>query len=524
MADTYFLQHTDTALPAIQIAPGIVDGPGSTQHSTDLSLPGQGKVNYGTHLNQNLLHLMEHFAHPEISPDTPDPSILSQPVIGQMWFNTTIDAMYAYTGSGWTRVTVNTAGFVSQSSGDIRYIRKAGDVATGLIEFQGNVSFTNNAKLILGGVSMGVVGTPNAVNTPASTLYFSDSNKLYVTGYQYNTVSTNETNVLAVIFDDSTFTATSRNFIYKISSKTVGDPSGLDLLKVTYDSTASGSYKTTILANAITNTAGGLIVGTSASFGGLVVNNVGAPAAGTDAVNKTYVDDAIAGVVAGTSGSLDIPTADGRYVKLTGSTMSGSLAMGANIISNVASPVATTDAATKGYVDTSIASVGASFFPTGVILPFAGSSAPAGFVMCFGTALSRTSQANLFSVIGTTYGAGDGSTTYNVPDFRGRTPIGSGAGVGLTTRSLGGQLGEENHTLILSEIPQHQHVVPRDGRTPSGIDGTGAGSESGGTPDNVGNSTGGYPWRTLVNDVYSGGNGAHNTMQPSLVVNFIIKT
>lgn len=66
--------------------------------------------------------------------------------------------------------------------------------------------------------------------------------------------------------------------------------------------------------------------------------------------------------------------------------------------------------------------------PVGIIAPFAGSAAPGGWLMCDGSAVSRTTYANLFGVIGSTFGAGDGSTTFNVPDMRSRTPVGVGPG------------------------------------------------------------------------------------------------
>lgn len=60
----------------------------------------------------------------------------------------------------------------------------------------------------------------------------------------------------------------------------------------------------------------------------------------------------------------------------------------------------------------------------GVVLPYAGNVAPSGFLLCYGQAVSRTTYARLFAVIGTTYGQGDANTTFNVPDMRGRTPYG----------------------------------------------------------------------------------------------------
>jgi microcystin-dependent protein len=73
--------------------------------------------------------------------------------------------------------------------------------------------------------------------------------------------------------------------------------------------------------------------------------------------------------------------------------------------------------------------------PVGSVSMFAGSSAPTGWLLCNGAAVSRTTFSALFAIIGTTYGAGNGSTTFNVPDMRGRAAIGVGQGSGLTDRA-----------------------------------------------------------------------------------------
>lgn len=96
--------------------------------------------------------------------------------------------------------------------------------------------------------------------------------------------------------------------------------------------------------------------------------------------------------------------------------------------------------------------------PTGTVIPFAGSTAPTGWVLCDGSAIGRVEYAALFEVIKETYGAGDSSTTFNLPDLRGRTAIGAGQGSGLSDRPMGQAIGAEFHTMSLTEMPQHSHL------------------------------------------------------------------
>ena len=85
--------------------------------------------------------------------------------------------------------------------------------------------------------------------------------------------------------------------------------------------------------------------------------------------------------------------------------------------------------------------------PSGVITPYAGSSAPIGYLMADGADVSRTTYANLFTVIGTTYGSGDGSTTFNLPDLRQKFPLGKAAsGTGNTLGATGGSI-DHVHTV-----------------------------------------------------------------------------
>ena len=96
--------------------------------------------------------------------------------------------------------------------------------------------------------------------------------------------------------------------------------------------------------------------------------------------------------------------------------------------------------------------------PAGIVMPFAGSVAPQGYLLCDGSAVSRTDYADLFAAIGTTYGAGDESTTFNLPDLSGRVVLGVSQ-----SHALGTTGGEATHTLTEQELPAHSHVVPAHG-------------------------------------------------------------
>lgn len=93
-----------------------------------------------------------------------------------------------------------------------------------------------------------------------------------------------------------------------------------------------------------------------------------------------------------------------------------------------------TQKAVKAYIDTGgSAAYISSLIPTGLILPYGGSAAPTNWFLCDGTAKNRVTYATLFAIVGTTFGVGDGSTTFNLPDLRGRMPVGAGTGTKVAT-------------------------------------------------------------------------------------------
>ena len=162
------------------------------------------------------------------------------------------------------------------------------------------------------------------------------------------------------------------------------------------------------------------------------------------------------------------------------------------------------------------------------IVMFAGNFAPRGWAFCQGQILSISQNTALFSLLGTTYG-GNGQTTFALPDLRGRVPVGTGQGPGLSNISLGEVAGEANHTLITQEIPAHDHLVgantsPANTANPTGNSlAVGQVTVSGATelasmyvsanPNvNLNAATGGL----------AGGSQPHNNMQPYLGMNYII--
>lgn len=180
-----------------------------------------------------------------------------------------------------------------------------------------------------------------------------------------------------------------------------------------------------------------------------------------------------------------------------------------------------------------------TMIPAGTVLEFAGATLPDGFLWCDGEEISRTTYAELFAAIGTKYGAGNGTTTFNTPNRAGRVAV------GLTDdwpdfNDLGKTGGEIQHTLGVAEMPSHSH--PQDPHThvqnahshapnastlfnitgPVGWTVSGSNMTIGGNGNTSQNATATNQNTTATNQAFGGG-AAHENMPPFLIENFIIK-
>jgi len=301
-----------------------------------------------------------------------------------------------------------------------------------------------------------------------------------------------------------------------------------DNLEASCDGSASGMVRnTTAVANAAGSTTQVQFNSSGAMAGSanLTFNGTTLAVAGLTNSGNTVLGDAGGDALTINSNAMAIPNtlnvgSNTLYLSPSGTQVGiGTTTVGSNMLT-VAGTVAST---AGGFVfPDSTTQTTAVTAPAASMMVFAGASAPSGWLLCFGQAISRTTYATLFSAVSTTYGIGDGSTTFNLPDMRGRVAAGAdnmgGSAAGRLTsttmspdgNTLSATGGTQTHTLITAEMPAHTHSVPA--QITSGVDIGGGGAYLSAGLLNNGTSTS------------TGGGGAHLNVQPTLVLNYIIKT
>jgi microcystin-dependent protein len=239
--------------------------------------------------------------------------------------------------------------------------------------------------------------------------------------------------------------------------------------------------------------------------------------------------------------SLNFPATDASYTLTTNG--------GEMVIARNGTPVARVNqTGISGLAPASVALVNMAedamlkLVPSGVMVPYAGVTQPAGWLFCYGQLVSRTTYASLFAALGTTYGVGDGTTTFALPDMRGRTAFGldNMGGTDAARLSSANTLGQggggekkntttDAHILTTAEMPAHYHVqgmyvqTAVAGSMRYGLEDTG---QNAGYYDSGGNGSGTTGAKTST----VGGNGGHthgitnlDVMPPYLLTNYIIK-
>jgi len=216
----------------------------------------------------------------------------------------------------------------------------------------------------------------------------------------------------------------------------------------------------------------------------------------------------------------DIATALTGSIAADGQTpVTGNLQMGNNKITGMAEPTSSQDATTKSYVDAGLAAL--ITVPSGSMFMWPTVTSPTGWLICNGSAISRTTYATLFAVISTTYGVGDGSTTFNLPDLRGRSPFGVSTSYALASTGGSADAVVVTHTHTATSTvtdPGHNHTIQPSTQGSGGSAGVQGAFWTGGTT-----STATTGITVATSNANAGVSGTGANLSPYLAINFIIK-
>jgi len=506
MSSIYTIEFTDPTLPgksSFSINPGDFDGPGQltalppqpSKSHTSLTLFGQGALRYGQLIGIDFVHLLENFASDGIEP--------VNPTVGQLWFDSSQNTIKVYNkNEEWVVSTGGTEFFefpIQSStmtpvnnflvSGNLTNLLTTNIVtALGGLAGIGYFSVSGNQKLIfLPGSNFVVSGTPSndgtyTVNASPAPSFDGTNTLIMVTvlipasqsavgliippipfkvdgtpggglndgtytvaTFTYNGISdttsitTNEvvpatqtaggfvqfsplplSPALGQIYydfvSDSMYAWDGSDWIPVFLGNGDLNMNGFKIINLADPTTATGAVNRQFADGRYVNITGDTMTGSlTMSGGGVQVILPNAPTLGTHAANKTYVD-----------------TEDGLRVLKAGDTMTGSLTMSGGGVQVILpnAPTLGTHAANKTYVDAAAAAA----FPVGGIIDFGGSVAPSGWYFTDGASYPVAGDPNLFAVIGYTFG-GSGAS-FSVPNTNGRTTIDTGAPVQTETFSF----------------------------------------------------------------------------------------
>lgn len=502
----------------------VTDGTLDSTHAS-IRFPGRGYAPYGETVNENMLWIMQNFS----GPTEPD-----NPVKGQTWFNTSMNMLKLYDGTEWLFVgnviSSPTAPAVSSVTDGVFWFDNVNmqmHVCTGtewlligpLGSFTGSDplnpsvplyrsqldsvrisdTLTNHLvwRIIIGGQLFAIISkdaefTPNPAVTgfPSIKPGVNFNNTISTAGWPANSLLggvagaipyqefTNDTKFLAIGAENSILTSDGTKPIWLPGSTNVRIDAN----------TQSTAYLT--MSVTATSDQARLVASSNATY---------TPATNTINSNISGSSNRADNLVGGVVGSLPYQTASNSTTFLS------------QTVSNAGQVLTSTGSAIQW------APVGV---PTGAVMPYAGSTAPSGWVLCDGSSYDGNTSlyASLWSVLGITYG-GAGITDFKVPDLRGRAVFGRDnmgtapaanritSASGIIGTNVGASGGAETVTLNVSQMPSHTHPVQVSNNA------TGAQGGGGGL----------YGQYTTGTSAATGGDQAHQNMPPAIILNYIIK-